>query len=159
MLNPEKNSYWKKGHKERLRVLEKPRLLGIEEDTQAHWPRDRYLFGKRQLTTASSCSPNKSGDGVTGWRPTQKSRKPFGFRWGSLKKYLGIFIPEVEGLLRASGEICARKSRKPCDGDRVLIATSNVYPELGALRGSPWNTSISLWDLNEITKNFHVWGF
>lgn len=134
-------------------MLGKPGWLGTEEDTQAHWSLDRYLLGKRQLTTAASCSPNKSGN-----FPHKSQENTLG-SVRAPEKYLGNFLPKAEGLHGATGEISPTKSGKPCDGDRVLRATSNLHPELGALRGSPSYTSVSLWDLNEITKNFHVWGF
>lgn len=93
------------------------------------------------------------------WLSTQKKRKSSGFCQDPLKKHLGNFLAEAEGLHGATGEISPRKSGKFCDGDRILKAMSNVHPELGVLRWSPWDISTSLWDLNEITKNFHVWGF
>lgn len=147
MPNPDNTTVaeWKP-HDGRLRTL---------ENAEAHWPQDRYLLGKGQLTTTASCSPNKSGD-----CPHKSQENPLGSVGTPWKKHLGNFLPEAEGLYGASGEISPRTFGKTCDGDRVPRATSNVHAEeLSVLRWSPSHISTSLWDLNEITKNFHVWGF
>lgn len=67
-----------------------------------------------------------------------KVKKTLWVPLGLPEKIPGNFLPEAEGLHRATGEICPRKSGKSYDGNRVLIATSNVHlEELSALRGSP----------------------